>query len=81
MTDTLGKTYKGQTFVPIKTAEQAAEEMSAAAAGAANPDSVSIQVWMSARGVRDPVLRAGMLAFTKVRLAPAAEFDRIFQGF
>lgn len=80
MADVLGKNYAGQRFVPVVSADDVAE-------GARLKEeyevegSIPLEAWFSIRGHRDPVMKAAMAAFTKVRRTTPAKWDEIFKDF
>lgn len=76
-----GKQWRGQQFVTDVTPEDVAEKRAVDAMYGADENAVPIEVWFMKRGHRDPVMQAGMLAYTKVRKATIAVFDDIFSSF
>lgn len=80
MPQRIGKSYRGQVFVPIRTVESV-EDDERLRARYDSPDAIPIQTWFKIRGHNDPVKQAGMLAFTRVRRAEPGEWDRIFATY
>lgn len=78
---TTGKSYRGQAFFPIKTEVDVQAELDAQKPYASKPDAMPINVWMNIRQIRDPVMRAAMEAFTKVRHATQEDWDLLFKDF
>lgn len=76
----LGKKFRGQTFVPVKTEDDVRADI-ALQKDFKTSDAVSIDVFFARRGVRDPVSRAGMLAYTKVRTASMDAWTKIFETY
>lgn len=75
-----GKSYRGQATFPIKTPDDVQAEIDAQKPFA-HPDAISLNVYFSLRGFRDPTLRAAMEAYTKVRTATLLNWDDIFKDF
>ena len=76
----LGKSYRGQKFVPVATAEDVQDQMDEQKPFD-KEGAVSIEMWFAARGHRDPVMHAAMRAYTLVRRATYADWDAIFKDF
>jgi hypothetical protein len=72
-----GKTYRGQPFVPVKSPGDVQEQLDADAVYA-KEGTVSIETYFAVAGVRDPVMKASMLAFTLVRHATVEDWAKIF---
>jgi hypothetical protein len=76
----VGRTFRGETSVPITTPEAIVEAQELAAASSGKTGAVSLQVYFVARGIHNPILQASMLAYTQARVAPPEDFDEIFVG-
>lgn len=76
--DKLGKQYRGQQFVPVKTPEQVAEDQ-AIQAEYSGDGAIALEVYFSMRGIVNPVMQASMRAFTRVQKATPADWDEIFK--
>ena len=76
---TLGKSYRGQQFVPIKTPDIVAADRKAARPYERKEGAITLDAYFGLRKVRDPVMRASMSKFTKVRKATPEDFDAIFK--
>ena len=72
-----GKTYRGQQFVPVKTADDVQKQLDADAEYA-KEGAVPIETYFAIANIRDPVMRASMLAFTLVRHATPEDWAKIF---
>ena len=75
-----GKKWAGQKHVTTRTAADVVDERSLQAKYA-HPNAVTLDGYFTRKGVRDPVKRAAMMAYTKVRRATVAAFDEIFAKF
>ncbi len=77
---TLGKKFKGQKFVTIKTSEmvEAETKLNQKYAG---PNAVTLTAYFVHRSIRNPVQQASMAAYTKVKRATVQDFDKIFEKF
>lgn len=76
----LGKTYRGQAFVPVKTSGEAAAERAEARPYETKPGAIKLDAYFGLRKVRDPVMQASMRAYTKIRVATPEDFDEIFKN-
>ena len=78
MTKAQGKKYKGEQFSTTRTPEAATK---AAKKFATAENKVSLAVYFTLRGVRNPVQQDAMRAYTDTRSAPVDAFDKIFKDF
>lgn len=76
----LGKSYRGQTFVPIESPAGIAVR-DAIQKDFDVVDAVPIEVYFRVRGYESPHVRAAMLAYTMVRRATLEAWDRIFATY
>ncbi len=76
----LGKSYKGQQFVPVKTPEQVAADQ-ALQEPYNEPGAVPLTTYFAMRGITNPVAQAGMRAYTKVQKATPSAWDQIFETY
>ncbi len=76
----LGKKFKGEKFVTIKTAEML-EEAEVLRKRYADPHAVTLTAYFVHKRIRNPVQQASMSAYTKVRRATVKAFDEIFAKF
>ena len=76
----LGKQYRGQKHAPIKTADDVRAE-AIAQAPYSKPGAIPLDAYFARRGVRDPVMIAGMKAYTKVRHATYEDWNVIFANY
>lgn len=76
----MGKQFRGQAFVPIKTEDDVLEEQEAQVPFA-SPDAVPLATYFAVRGIRNPVDQAARKAYTKVRNATLDAWDTIFTDF
>lgn len=83
MPDQLGKQWKNQTHVPSKTAEQAQEEMTRGVSFSSKPGAVPLTVYLSGRGIKDPVRLAMMKSHVPsgVTAATPEDWAKIFADF
>lgn len=79
----IGKQWRGQKHAPIKTAEQAQEEITRGAEYATKPGAVMLDIYLTGKGVRDPIRLAMMKAHVPAGIvaAPPADWDKIFENF
>jgi hypothetical protein len=75
-----GKTFKGQTFPPVRTVESV-QAASDAQKPFDKPGAVSLAVYFAQSGIRNPVMQAGMRAFTSIQRATVEDWDAIFKSF
>lgn len=76
----LGKQWRGQSTVPVRTAEDLAADQ-LVQKEYAKPDAISLDTYLSMRGVRDPAFLAGMKAYTVVRHATVEDWQKIFATY
>jgi hypothetical protein len=76
----LGKKFRGEKFVTIKTAEMAAADAKLQKKYA-DPHAVTLIAYFVHKQIRNPVQQAGMTAYTRVRRATVQAFDEIFAKF
>ena len=77
---TPGKQYRGDVSPAITTTEQVLADMEAQAPYAAKDGAVELDIYFAQRGILDPVMRASMRAWTKIRKATLVDFDVLFTG-
>lgn len=75
-----GKTYKGQSNYPVKTEADVAAE-AAAQAPYNKEGAVSFKTYCAMKGIADPVMQAGMRAYTLVQRATVQDWDAIFKTY
>jgi hypothetical protein len=75
-----GKTFRGQKFPPIRTAESVQRDVDAQKPFN-KPDAVAIEVYFAVKGIRNPVSQAAMRAYTNIKRATVADWDAIFSKF
>lgn len=75
------KSYRGQQFVPTKDLSDLHEDEVAQAPYNDKEGMISLDAYLIATGVRDPVQRAAMCAYTKVKSATPQDWTNIFAGF
>lgn len=75
-----GKTWKGQKFPPIRSAESVKQDVDAQKPYD-KPDAVALEVYFAVKGIRNPVSQAGMRAYTNIKRATVADWDAIFSKF
>lgn len=75
-----GKTWKGQKFPPSRTVEDV-QEQSEAQKLYDKEGAVSLAVYFSTKGIRNPVSQAGMRAYTNIQRATVEDWDAIFATF
>jgi hypothetical protein len=75
-----GKTFKGQTFPPVRTVESV-QEAADAQKPFDKPGAVALAVYFAQKGIRNPVSQAGMRAFTSIQRATVEDWDAIFKSF
>jgi hypothetical protein len=76
----LGKQWRGQRFAPIQTSA-GLQAIADVQREYDKPDAVSIDVYFAQRKVRDPVVIAGMMAYTVVRKATIEDWNTIFVNY
>ena len=79
-TASVGKTYKGQTFVPERTVESVQEGMEAQKVYD-KEGAVSMDVYFVTQGITSLVHQAGMRAFTAIKRATVEDWAEIFKRF
>jgi hypothetical protein len=75
-----GKQYRGQSFPPVRTADDV-QEAQDAQEPYNKPDAVDLHVYFASQGIRDPVQQAAMRAYTKVSRATPEDWAKIFDRF
>jgi hypothetical protein len=80
MADKVGKQYRGQTFVPIQS-EAGLLAAAEAQKPYTKPDAVSLDSYFTIKSIRNPVMQAGMRAYTQVHSATIADWDTIFATY
>lgn len=76
----LGKAYKGQAFVPVKTEADVKAEMDAQKPFD-KPGAISLETYFAIKGIRNPVMQAGMRAYTTIRRATVEDWAAIFATY
>ncbi len=75
-----GKTWKGQKFPPVRSAESVKRDSDAQKPY--NKDgAIGLEVYFAMKGIRNPVQQAGMRAYTNIKRATVADWDAIFSKF
>jgi len=77
---TLGTSYRGQPHPVLKTPEMVQAEIDAQAPYN-KEGAVPLQTYCATRGMRDPVMYAGMRAYTVIERATLEDWDAIFKDF
>ena len=76
----VGKQWRGQRHSPITTPEQLAARADEQKKYN-KPGAIGIRAYFAIKGVRDPVMIAGMEAYTHVRNATVEDWDTIFANY
>ena len=76
----LGKSWKGQTFVPVKTVEGVQADADAQKAYD-KPGAITIEAYFAMKGQRNPVHQAMMRTYTNIKRATVEDWDTIFASF
>jgi hypothetical protein len=76
----IGKSYRRQKFMPVRTPESVAAD-AALHAKFADPDAMPLSAYFVRRGITDPVKQAGMAAYTRLRAATLSAWDSIFASY
>ena len=74
----IGKKYKGDSSPTFQTPEDV-QAMMDAQKPYNKEGAVEVMTYFSMRGIKNPVMQASMLAYTKVRKATPEDFDTIFK--
>ena len=80
MSDVVGKQWRGQKHVPVTTPESLAADAEVQSKYS-SPDAISLESFCARSGVRDPVMVAGMKAYTVVRQATYEDWITIFANY
>lgn len=75
-----GKTWKGQKFPPIRSAESVKKDVDAQKPYD-KEGAITLDVYFSIKSIRNPVSQAGMRAYTNIKRATVADWDAIFSKF
>ncbi len=79
-TEQIGKQWEGQKFAPTKTIAQVQANIDLQAEYD-HPDAITLAVYITIKGVRDPVMQAAMTGHTNVQRATKEAWDTIFATF
>lgn len=79
----IGRQHRGQKHYPIRTEDQAREEIERGAEYSKKENAISLDIYLAGRGVRDEVRVAMMKAHVPagVTIAPKGDWDRFFENF